>query len=261
MTKARDIASAIPAPSTVSSAELGYLDGVTSAIQTQIDTKQASSTAVTLTGTQTLTNKTLTNPVIASVINNTLTSTTGDIIYASGANTPARLGIGSTGNVLTVASGIPSWAAPAGGGKVLQVVYASYSTATTITSNGSYRDTGLSATITPTLNTSKVLIFTNIPIVWTRPSRDGGMTVRLLRGSTSIFEPSPGLTTEFLYFDASAGGNLLMQMPLGLQYLDSPATTSATTYKQQFNNTYGTSTATAQSNGITSTMILMEIGA
>ena len=85
MTKARDIASAIPAPSTVSSAELGYLDGVTSAIQTQLDAKTAKSTL----------------------------STTGDIYYASGANTPARLGIGSTGNVLTVAGGVPTWAAPA----------------------------------------------------------------------------------------------------------------------------------------------------
>ena len=37
MTKARDIASARPAPSTRSSAELGYLDGVTSAIQTQLN--------------------------------------------------------------------------------------------------------------------------------------------------------------------------------------------------------------------------------
>ena len=116
MTKARDIASAIPAPSTVDATELGYLDGVTSAIQTQIDTKAPSSTAVTLTGTQTLTNKTLTNPVIASVVNNTLTSTTGDMIYASSANTPARLGIGSSAQVLTVASGVPSWATPAAGG-------------------------------------------------------------------------------------------------------------------------------------------------
>jgi hypothetical protein len=49
MSKARDIASAAPAPSTVSSVELGYLDGVTSAIQTQIDTK-APSTTPTLTG-------------------------------------------------------------------------------------------------------------------------------------------------------------------------------------------------------------------
>jgi hypothetical protein len=63
MTKARDIASAAPAPSTVSATELGYLDGVTSAIQTQITSKQDSSTAATLTGTQTLTNKTLTSAV------------------------------------------------------------------------------------------------------------------------------------------------------------------------------------------------------
>ena len=38
-----------------------------------------------------------------------LTTTTGDIIYASAANTPARLGIGTTGQVLNVASGIPAW--------------------------------------------------------------------------------------------------------------------------------------------------------
>jgi len=96
----------------VTDTEIGYLDGVTSAIQTQMDAKAPSSTAVTLTGTQTLTNKTLTNPVIASVINNTLTSTTGDIIYASSANTPARLGIGSSAQVLTVSGGVPAWATP-----------------------------------------------------------------------------------------------------------------------------------------------------
>jgi hypothetical protein len=46
-------------------------------------------------------------------INNTLTTTTGDIIYASGANTPARLAIGTSADVLTVSGGIPAWAAPA----------------------------------------------------------------------------------------------------------------------------------------------------
>ena len=76
MTKARDIASAAPAPSTVSATELGYVDGVTSAIQTQIDTKAPTSTTTTLTGTQTLTNKTLTSPVI-----NTATAT-GSILVA-----------------------------------------------------------------------------------------------------------------------------------------------------------------------------------
>jgi hypothetical protein len=41
-------------------------------------------------------------------------TTTGDTIYSSSGSTPARLGIGSTGQVLTVASGVPSWASPAG---------------------------------------------------------------------------------------------------------------------------------------------------
>lgn len=85
MTKARDIASAAPAPAGVTSTELGYVDGVTSAIQTQVDAKIAK----------------------------TLTTTTGDIIYASSANTPARLGIGSTDQVLKVTGGVPAWATPA----------------------------------------------------------------------------------------------------------------------------------------------------
>jgi len=42
-------------------------------------------------------------------------TTTGDTIYSSSGSTPARLGIGSTGQVLTVASGVPSWATPASG--------------------------------------------------------------------------------------------------------------------------------------------------
>jgi hypothetical protein len=43
-------------------------------------------------------------------------TTTGDTYYASAAATPARLGIGSTGNVLTVSGGVPVWSAPAAGG-------------------------------------------------------------------------------------------------------------------------------------------------
>ena len=72
MTKARDIASAAPAPSTVSATELGYLDGVSSAIQTQIDSKAAAATAVTLTGSETLTNKTLTSPTINGAFTNSV---------------------------------------------------------------------------------------------------------------------------------------------------------------------------------------------
>jgi hypothetical protein len=49
---------------------------------------------------------------------NTLT-TTGDLYYASGANTPARLGIGSTGQVLTVSGGLPAWSTAGGGMTVI----------------------------------------------------------------------------------------------------------------------------------------------
>lgn len=76
MSKARDLANAGTALTTVSATELAYLDGVTSAVQTQIDTKAPTSTTTTLTGTQTLTNKTLTSPAI-----NTATAT-GAILVA-----------------------------------------------------------------------------------------------------------------------------------------------------------------------------------
>jgi len=46
-------------------------------------------------------------------------TTTGDTIYSSSGSTPARLGIGTTGQVLTVSGGIPSWATASSGGMTL----------------------------------------------------------------------------------------------------------------------------------------------
>jgi hypothetical protein len=67
-------------------------------------------------------------------------TTTGDTIYSSSGSTPARLGIGSTGQVLTVASGIPSWATPAGG----TTTYTLINTGGTSLSGSSTSITGLS---------------------------------------------------------------------------------------------------------------------
>jgi len=104
-------------------------------------------------------------------------------------------------------------------------------------------------------------VFTNQFIVFNRSGRDQGCVVRLLRGATAVFEPSPTSSTELGYIDVS-GQVPVVKMNMGIQYLDSPSTTSSTTYKTQFTGTYGSpGTATAQSNGTTSTMILMEIGA
>ena len=46
-------------------------------------------------------------------------TTTGDMIYSSSGSTPARLGIGSSGQVVTVSGGVPVWATPSSGGMTL----------------------------------------------------------------------------------------------------------------------------------------------
>ena len=120
----------------VTDTEIGYLDGVTSAIQTQIDGKQAVVSGVSSTEIGYLDGVTSAiQTQLDGKINNTLTTTTGDIIYASGANTPARRAIGSTGQVLTVSGGVPTWATPAGGAYT-QLSSAAYSGATSYTLSG-----------------------------------------------------------------------------------------------------------------------------
>ena len=85
-----------------------------------------------------------------------------DLIVGTGAAAFDNLTVGANGTVLTADSTVSptglKWATPAGGGKVLQVVQGTYSTPTTIAST-TFTDTGLSLAITPTLATSKVLVF------------------------------------------------------------------------------------------------------
>jgi hypothetical protein len=77
----------------------------------------------------------------SNAIQNALLTTTGDTIYASAASTPARLGIGTTGQVLTVAGGLPSWASPASVGNIVQIATGTLSGASvTISSLSSYSD-------------------------------------------------------------------------------------------------------------------------
>jgi hypothetical protein len=233
MTKARDIASAAPAPSTVSATELGYLDGVSSAIQTQIDSKIGS----------------------ASAINPTIVDAKGDIIAATAADTVARLAVGANNTVLTADSSTATglkWAAVAAGGKVLQVVYGSTSTGVSSTT-ATYVDTGLSASITPTLNTSKVLVLVNHQEC--AKTGDTRMRMKLLRGATDILQiaQNMGNSNSGLYYQWAS---------MSASYLDEPSTTSSTTYKTQFNNQDATGTTYVNGSGTcVSTIVLIEIGA
>jgi hypothetical protein len=183
-------------------------------------------------------------------------TTTGDTIYSSSGSTPARLGIGTTGQVLTVAGGVPSWATPAGGGgKVLQVVNATYSTQVSNTTGTTFADTGLTASITPSSATSKVLVFVHQTSI-AKYNANIGVQIKLLRGATDLvtFEKLAAYDSSAAAADNIVGGS-------GTTYLDSPATTSSTTYKTQFARSSASGEVTVQNSNTTSTITLMEIGA
>ena len=182
-------------------------------------------------------------------------TTLGDIEYRSStANTNTRLAIGTTGQVLTVAGGVPSWATAAGGGKVLQVVSTTYSTETSVTGN-TYTDSGLSLSITPSSATSKVLVIIAQSVSGYRPSGGTSVQTKLLRGATDIL--TPGSAAWF----SSDASTMHIAGIHPLTYLDSPATTSATTYKTQFKGGAADIDAKTQFQNNTSTITLLEIGA
>jgi len=151
------------------------------------------------------------------------------------------------GTLTTSSRGIAQASVPAG--SVLQVVNATHSTSAT-NSTTTYADTGLTATITPTSATSKILILVNQSGV-NNDTINSGTSVQLLRTSTS-------LVVFASYF--GFGGNGVV-MGASACYLDSPATTSATTYKTQFKRGGGSNNAFVQDNSSTSTITLLEIAA
>ena len=157
-------------------------------------------------------------------------TTTGDSIYSSSGSTPARLGIGSAGQVLTVAGGIPSWATPSGGGKVLQVV-STILDDTFTTGAGSFTDiTGLSRAITPSANTSKILVMVQLSA-----SQAVGVNrcmFRLVRGATAIDIGVANGSRIRATAGVSSGNDTLVNTGTMI-FLDSPATTSSTTYQVQ----------------------------
>ena len=189
----------------------------------------------------------------------TTITASGDIVVGTGSGTYDNLPIGTTGQVLTADTTVSpykvKWATPASGGKVLQVVYGS-TTTQTANSTSTYADTTLSATITPTSATSKVLVLVSQNGV-SKDTGNTGAQLRLLRGATVIqtFSGSVSFTnsTTPTRLDGVSSTN----------YLDSPATTSATTYKTQFASRTNTAVVQVQVTGgdDKSSMILMGIGA
>ena len=126
---------------------------------------------------------------------------------------------------------IPTTGAPTGGGGGIVQIKSTHITASFQTQSETYTDiTGHSVTITPKFNTSKILI--DYRVSWMHTSSNGASaTLRLLRNGTNIGVP---LATDdrmgILVLATDSNGNMSNS---SINYLDSPATTSAITYKIQ----------------------------
>jgi hypothetical protein len=185
-------------------------------------------------------------------------TTTGDTIYSSSGSTPARLGIGSTGQVLTVSGGLPSWQTPAGGGgKVLQVVMGQTTTSMTSTST-TLADTNLSASITPSSTSSKVLVLISQFITVAASGGENASKMVLQRSGSTVLDYS---TNQFIRISGSNSSDPNFNSMAAINYLDSPSSTSSLTYKTQLASFTGGRTVVAQQNSLPSQIILMEIGA
>lgn len=150
----------------------------------------------------------------------------GDIIYATAADTLARLAAGTNGHVLTLAGGVPSWAA---GGKIAQVVRSSTSAVATGTTTIPLDDTVpqntegdeyLTATIVPTNASSTLVIFVSAQLAHS----SGGANIlgALFRDTTASAVKS---AWNKLYTSADS------PIQLTFQHSESAASTASTTFK------------------------------
>ena len=158
----------------------------------------------------------------------------------------------------------------ASGGKLLQLVQTVKSDTYSQSVSTTYTDvTGLSVSITPTLATSKVYVSVLLHTANDTASGERGM-FRIMRDSTAIgIADTAGSRTRATTGYFSLLNTQMMNM-YGMNFLDSPATTSATTYKIQMFTTSGavqyvnrsSDNADASYTGrVISTITVMEIGA
>ena len=143
---------------------------------------------------------------------------------------------------------------PAGAsGGIIQIVNTTFGTSLSGTV-ASRADTGLSLTITPTSSSNKILVLVDLADVAKYGGSGTGSYARfwLMRGSTDLvrFGGQIGYSGDT---STNSGATV------STNYLDSPATTSAVTYKIQWQNPAGAGTVEMNASGTTSTMTLMEV--
>jgi hypothetical protein len=161
---------------------------------------------------------------------------------------------GTAGITFPVTAGSAS-AVQASSGRVLQVVNATFGTSITTTST-TYVDTGLTASITPSSSTNKILVLVDMADV----GKSGGTgtggygTINIVRNSTQLIQ----ISRQFAYTGNTNSNSI---GSVSSNYLDAPATTSPTTYKIQYALAGSNGTMEINASNGTSTITLMEIAA
>ena len=145
-------------------------------------------------------------------------------------------------------------------GKVLQVVQGSTTTQVTIAST-SYTDTGITASITPSSTSSKILVSVTMQFTAYRDDNAAFKSyVNLVRSATQVYE-----NPEALGSAVGVGSNGYQQIwgTIPLIYLDSPSSTSSVTYKVQAKNynTSGNRQLKVSTSSSKSTITLTEVSA
>jgi len=152
--------------------------------------------------------------------------------------------------ILSGDTGVPASGMPTG--SVIQTVTANTNSQISSASS-TYSDTNLTATITPTSATSKILVVVDQNGLYKDSSANAGIALRLLRNGSLI------LTMNGRAAGDGPGGQALSIGSASASYLDSPATTSAVTYKTQFNSESNAGTVYCQVYSSGSSITLMEI--
>ena len=192
---------------------------------------------------------TISAPLVAGSGVLTLPTGTDTLVGKATTDTLTNKSIAATQLTGTIAAA----ALPAG--SVLQVVNATYSTSVTIASTV-FAATGLTASITPTSATSKIIVFINqIVLIYRQYGATQSGDIKLYRGASqlALYEAISQWVGTNTTIDVRMGGSF------STVYVDSPNTTSSTTYSTQ-----AACSVTAQSgyvavNGSPSTITLMEI--
>ena len=184
----------------------------------------------------------------------TIDTRSGTSTMQIGSTNTSTINIGVSGDTVNIPSGVTianaGTATGFGGGKIGQVLQQVNATEVSISSDSATNGvaTGLTLAITPSAASSKILVIANI---YTNIVDGRGYGIHIMRGTTEVYEDN-------YHWGAVLPSGAGLRSARAWHYLDSPNTTSATTYAINA-STESANTVYFQANTNQSTLTLMEV--